>query len=484
MRIKISLLLGLWMLVAVNALAQQANPEQIDTLIAQQMERYKVPGMGFALILKGRVVYSKGYGVRDINNKTPVNTDTLFAVGSIAKTFTSLAMVQQVAANRLRLDVPVVQYLPSLKFSDPQKGGKVTLRHLLSNASGLARYDAWVFDPRFDTAQKIIETIEQIPFSSEPGTAFDYNNQNFIIAGAVLERISGKPWAEYVRQNIFRPLGLNRAQITFDEAVKAGNYAAPHSFTAKGLEAVPPFDRFNAIAPAGGIHASVNDLARFLQFQLNPKQTLLPKALWSEMHRQQVSSGAFDATQPTPLNDIRGYGLGWFLGEYRGLKGFAHGGNINGFTSMIFALPEKELGMVLLTNLNQANDFLDTTRLMLLEQIFDLQPRTDYSQIPAAQMSIALSQGAIFVPDSALKPLAGRYSLIGGGSLELVWSDGSLFLVQFGMQIPIAALSQNLFLAELAGQFMVMEFQTDSSGVVWIKQNGQLAGVKAPNPSP
>lgn len=472
-----------WMLLAANALAQQVNPAQIDALIAQQMEQYKAPGMGFALILRGKVVYSKGYGVRDINSKTPVNPDTLFAVGSIAKSFTSLALMQQVAANHLRLDVPVMEYLPSLKFSDPEKGRKVTLRHLLSHASGLARYDAWIFDPSFDTAQKILETVAQIPFASEPGSTFDYNNQNFIIAGAVLERITGKPWAEYVRQNIFRPLGLSRAQITFDEAVKAGNYATPHSFTATGLQAVPPFDRFTAIAPAGGIHASVNDLARFLQFQLNAQQTMLPKALWSEMHQQQVSAGTFDATQPAALNDIRGYGLGWFLGEYRGLKGFAHGGNINGFTSMIFALPKQELGMVLLTNLNQANDFLDTTRLMLLEQIFNLQPRTDYSHLPAAQMSAALSKGAIALPNPAvLKPLAGRYSLIGGDSLELVWNNNALFLVQFGMQIPVAALEQNLYLAELAGQFVVMEFPTDASGVVWLKQNGQLAGVKTPNP--
>lgn len=483
--LKIVMLLGV-MMVFSSVLAQKVNPAQIDSVVTQQMERYKAPGLGFALILDGKVVYSKGYGMRNLSSKAPVTPDTVFAIASISKSFTSLALMQQVAAGKVGLDKAVVGYLPKLKFSDTQKGQQLTVRHVLANASGLSRYDNWIFDPSIDSRQKVLDTVAKIPFAAQPGSAFEYNNQNYLIAGAVLEQATGQSWEQYVQQNIFRPLGMSRAQFSYTAAAKAGNVATPYGFTAKGIAPIANYDQigsdtfFKTIGPAGGILASLNDMSKYTLFQLNSRTTQLPKPLFDEMHKQQVTVGhAYDPILNSFLDDVRGYGLGWYKGEYRGMRGFGHGGNIQGFTSMVFVLPQQRLGMVLLTNLNGANDFLDTTRLMLLEQLFDLQPRTDFSRSPIVAQTEALIKGQGFKPDpTVLQKLAGNYALVNGGSMELIFENNTLLMSQFGARFPLTPLSNELYLAELQGLSLFIEAKLDPSGMVWLRQDGHLAGAK------
>lgn len=474
--------------LASLAFAQRVVPAQIDATIARQMERYKVPGLGFALIVNGKVAFRKGYGVRDLGTRAPVNPDTVFPVASISKPITSLAVMRQVAAGKLSLDAPVSRYLPGLKFSDPVQGSKVTLRQVLSHSSGLARFDGWVFDLSVDSPQKVLETVANNPFASAPGSAFEYNNQNFSMAAAVLEKVTGQSWEQNVRQSVLAPLGMTRSQFTYTEALKAGNVASPYAYTARGVGRVADYDkigsdsRFRAIGPAGGVLASTNDLVRFMQFQLSGGGSLLSKRWLEESHKLQIAAGhAYDPDRARSLNDIRGYGLGWYLGEYRGLKGFAHGGNIHGFSSMIFALPEQGFGMVMLANLTNANDFLDSTRLMLIEQLFDLQPRTDFSRSPVAAQVEAMTKAPNFRPDpGVLRRLSGRYAVVGGGSLELSLEDGTLFLSQFGARFPLTPFSDEIYLAEFQGLTLFIQAQIDPGGTVWIRQDGQLAAVKAP----
>jgi CubicO group peptidase (beta-lactamase class C family) len=186
--------------------AQSFYPLEVDRLVNDAMKRHSVPGVGLAVVMDGKVIYTKGYGVRDTKTGATVNADTLFAIGSVSKSFTSLGAMQLVDAGKLSLSTKVNAVLPNLKFSDSSKGAQVTLQNLLSHSSGMPRADdLWYFDKSIKTREDMLGTVAKIPFNEPIGTSWQYCNQNFVIAGAMLEKTTGKSWEDYTKQNIFAP---------------------------------------------------------------------------------------------------------------------------------------------------------------------------------------------------------------------------------------------------------------------------------------
>ncbi len=465
----------------VPVVAQSLNTVQIDTFIAQQMQRYNVPGLGLALVKDGNVVYAKGYGVRDTITKTPVTADTLFAIGSVSKSFTSLGIMQLVTAGKLKLDTPVQNYLPNLKFSDATIGATITVRQLLSMTSGLDRFDAWAFDKSIDTRPKLLETIKDIPFSSTPGLVFGYNNQNYVAAAAILETLTKQSWETYTKTNILVPFGMKRTTLGFNEAQQDGNFAQGNTVGLQGLQAIPAFDRFSAIAPAGSIHSSVSEMAKYLIAQMGKGEHRLPRSQTKEMHATQIQIGdAFSSS--IAGTTATGYGLGWFTEEYRGVKMVEHGGNINGFTASVQMLPQKGWGMVLLTNLDGANAFISSTRLTLTEELLNIRPRSDFSGSPAlaAQALIAGAKNFVANPQT-LKQLEGTYALITGDTLKLALENGNLLATQQGQTFQLIPASDTKYIIDFNGFFLLLEFQIAPNGFIWLLQDGGVVGVKIPS---
>ncbi len=471
----------LFLFSALMPMASAQNTTEIDSLVTQQMQRYAVPGMALALVKDGQVVYAKGYGVRDTKTNTPVNADTLFAIGSVSKSFTSLGMMQLVAADKIKLDAPIQTYLPNLKFSDAALGAKVTVRQLLSMTSGLDRFDAWAFDKTIDTRAKLLETIAQIPFSSTPGKVFAYNNQNYVAAAAILETLTKQSWEAYTKTNILEPLGMQRTTLDYTQAVMDGNFAAGHSLGIQGVKNMAAFDRFPVIAPAGSIHSSASEMAKYLVAQMAKGQKLVPRRELAQMHQSQIAIGDAFSGGLAGMTAL-GYGLGWFNEEYRGVKMVEHGGNINGFSAQIQMLPQKGWGMVLLTNLNNANAFLSTTRLMLTEELLKMRPRTDFSQSPALATQAILEAAKSFVAKpETLKQLEGTYALITGDSIKLRLENGQLLGTQQGQTFQLIPASATQYIVDIEGFILLLEFQISPSGYVWLVQDGGVVGVKVPN---
>ncbi len=468
-------------LTGASALAQSINNAEIDTIITQQMQRYAVPGMGLALVKDGKIVYTKGYGVRDTKTNAPVNADTLFAIGSVTKSFTSLGIMQLVNAGKIKLDTPVQTYLPNLKFSDASIGAKVTVRQLLSMTSGLDRFDAWAFDKNIDTRQKMLEMVKDIPFSSTPSKTFAYNNQNYVIAAAILESLTKQSWEEYTKTNILMPLGMQRTTLDYPQAVQDGNFAAGHSAGLQGLKPMAAFDRFVVVAPAGSIHSSATEMAKYLISQMGKGEQLVPRRELAEMHKTQIGIGdAFSRTIGGMT--AMGYGLGWFNEEYRGIKIIQHGGNINGFSAEVQMLPQKGWGMVLLTNLNGANSFLSTTRLMLTEELLKMRPRSDFSQAPALATQATINAAKTFVAKpETLKQLEGTYALITGDTIKLSLEDGKLFGTQQGQRFLLIPASETEYILDIEGFILVLKFEISPNGFIWLIQDDQVVGVKTPN---
>jgi CubicO group peptidase (beta-lactamase class C family) len=461
--------------------AQSLNTLEIDRLVTESMKRHGVPGVGLAVVMNGKVVYTKGYGVRDTKTNTAVNADTLFAIGSVSKSFTSLGAMQLMDAGKLSLSTKVNAVLPNLKFSDSSKGATVTLQNLLSHTSGMNRADdLWYFDKTIKTRDDMLVTVAKIPFNKPIGTTWQYCNQNFVIAGAMLEKTTGKTWEEYTRQNIFAPLGMKRSVFETADAVKDGNYAQGFQSAINGVDAVPAFDRMVIAGPAGSIISSASEMAQYAALQLsngtwNGKQIVSQKAL-ETMHSRQVEISDFPSS--TPGLAFPSYGLGWFNEEYRGLDMVEHGGNIDGFSAEVQLVPSKGLGVVILTNLNGANEFLNEVRLGVTERALGMTPLSQFKPNPLTSL---LEAAKTFKPDlSVLKSLEGKYALITGDSAVLSLKDGQLSITQGGQTFPMIAASKTEFIVSVLGSLISLEFKIEPSGLVWVSQGGQVVGVRVP----
>jgi CubicO group peptidase (beta-lactamase class C family) len=465
--------------------AQSLNTLEIDRLVAESMKRHGVPGVGLAVVMNGKVVYTKGYGVRDTKTNAAVNADTLFAIGSVSKSFTSLGAMQLVDAGKLSLSTKVNAVLPNLKFSDASKGAQLNLENILSHSSGMDRADdLWYFDKTVKTREDMLGTVAKIPFNEPIGTTWQYCNQNFVIAGAMLEKTTGKTWEDYTFQNIFAPLGMKRSVFETADAVKDGNYAQGFQLGLNGADPMPAFDRMVIAGPAGSIISSASEMAQYAALQLsngvwNGKQ-LISKSSLEVMHSNHVVIP--DSLLTVPGMAFPNYGLGWFNEEYRGINMVEHGGNIDGFSAEVQLVPSRGLGVVILTNLNGANEFLNEVRLGITERTLGMTP---LSQFKPNALTKQLEAAKTFKPDlAALKSLEGKYALITGDSAVLNLKDGQLSITQGGQTFPMVAASKTEFIVNVLGSLVSLEFQTDPNGLVWVSQGGQVVGVRVPAGTP
>ncbi len=461
------------------AQAQNLNTLEIDDFVADAMKQHGVPGVGLAIIKDGKIIYTKGYGVRDTKTGVSVDANTLFAIGSVSKSFTALGAMQLVDAGKLSLETKVNAVLPNLKFSDTKQGAAITLQNLLSHTSGMPRADdLWYFDSTVKTRADMLSTVEKIPFSTPVGTTWQYNNQNFVIAGAMLEKTTNSTWENYTQQNIFVPLGMKRSIFKNEDAIKDGNYAQGFQVGLSGLDVTPVFSRMEIAGPAGSIISSASDMAQYAAFQLskgifNGKRIVSQNAL-KVMHSNQIAIPNSLLTLPGLA--LPGYGLGWFNAEYRGAKFVQHSGNIDGFSATIHFVPAKRLGIVVLSNLNGANDFLDTINYGVTERVLGMTPRSQFQPNPLLEQ---LAAAQTFKPELiALKTLEGKYALVSGSNTTISFKDGQLSLGQEGQTFVMTAISPTSFMVNIQGALILLEFQIDPSGMIWLLQNGQIIGVR------
>ncbi len=458
---------------------------EIDTYIKQMMADYSVPGVGIGLVQDGKIIYTKGYGVRDTKTNAPVTENTQFEIGSITKSFTSLGALQLVEQGKLDLDTPIIKYLPDFKLSDPAATQKVTMRHVLSHTSGLPPANADVFQGK--PRQQILTDIASINLTAQPGQTWQYSNQNFVIAGAVIEKVSGQSWEDYIRQHILNPLGMKTANFDVATMQKTPDFASPHQLDVlKGMQPAP-FTELGGYGPAGSINASVQEMAQYVRFQVGDGsfdggQPVISNNLFNLMHTQQ-----FAMPQSSDLFTNQGYGLGWTTGEYRGYKLVSHDGSTNTFFANAFLAPAAKSGVIVLTNgpyHPSVITFSYATSLRLTEWVLGLKSEQDLAAHYAksfgfnlAQFKANLETARNYKADPAsLTALEGEYN--GGlGKVIVKAQDGKLSVeVVSGPAkgtVNLVPFKPNGFLGNtltISGQ--VFEFKTDENGTITIMQEG------------
>ena len=257
-------------LLLASPLAAQDAPPDLDRYVARVMKTFTVPGLSVAIVKDGRQVMAKGYGVRRLGDPAPVDEHTRFGIASNTKLFTATALELLVEEGKVEWDAPVVRYLPWFAMSDPYVTHELTVRDLLVHRSGLGlgAGDLLWWPPSTYNRDEIARRLRYIPLSTSFRSAYAYDNVLYLVAGRVIEAVSGQSWEDFVRNRILRKVGMTDSDVLHSGAKKAGNVAATHAEVEGTVRPVAPF-LSNNTNPAGGIMSGAADMAKWMMVQLD-----------------------------------------------------------------------------------------------------------------------------------------------------------------------------------------------------------------------
>jgi D-alanyl-D-alanine carboxypeptidase len=326
------LFLALSSTVYIAYAAAQAVGE-IDSVVQKAIDARVIPAAGVAVVRGGKVLLAKGYGTADLEANTPANERTAFQIASVTKQFTAAGLMLLVEENKIKLDDTLGKYLPDV----PAKWSGVTIRQLLNQISGIPNYTAGgkLLSDKTYTHDEIIALVRDAPMSFEPGTRWGYSNTNYFLLGMVIEKVSGKAYPNYMRERIFKPLGMNSTVIN-TTGLKINNAAVGYTFNGGKWEKtwVDPSQPFSA----GAIVSTAEDMAKWAIAVSQAK--LLKKSSWNEI----LTPGKLADGKPA------NYGFGWNLGKLGEVDYIGHSGGIQGFGSYHVRFPVDDLSVVVLTN--------------------------------------------------------------------------------------------------------------------------------------
>ncbi|QTH72492.1 serine hydrolase [Pseudoalteromonas xiamenensis] len=363
------------------------NVGDVDIAVKAAMKAFNIPGIAIGVVENGKVVMAKGYGVTHLETQAPVNENTLFGIASNSKAFTATALAMLVDEGKLNWDDKVIQHLPEFQLADPYVTREMTIRDLLSHRSGLGlgAGDLMIWPDTNKSMKDILAGLKYLKPVSSFRTQYAYNNLMFVTAGEVVARVSGKPWAEFIETRILAPLKMNNSHAGFSRIPKTNkNFATGHVPYEGKLH---PFfvDYLEDFQGAGAIASSAKDMSQWLLTQLSHGVAPSGERIFTEEQQQQlwqphimrtVSQRDFESTQ----RHFVGYGLGFAMEDYFGLKKLGHGGGILGMVSHVAIIPEKQLGVVILSN-QQAYPALAAIANEVFEDALKLEDRDWVSEL-------------------------------------------------------------------------------------------------------
>lgn len=321
--------------------------QKIEDKLEAKRKEYGIPGVSLVVVKDDQVIYMKGLGYKDFEKRIPVTPDTQFAIGSATKAFTALTVLMAQDKGKLSLDDSPKKYLSYFRMYDPETDKNITIRDLLSHSSGLNRTDLAMVTGKLTRAE-LIEVAAQAKPTAKLREKFQYQNLMFVAGGEIASTVEKLPWDKLVGTRIFKPLGMKNSTLSIAEMEKAKDksFGYNYNFDTKETSRLP-YREIVQVAPAGSINSSARDMAEWLRFVLNGGSVngkrLVSETSFAEWIKPQMKispDGKFS------------YGLGWFLQDWKGKRVVQHGGNIDGFNSLVAMIPEEKLGFVLLTNVS------------------------------------------------------------------------------------------------------------------------------------
>ena len=367
--------------------AQSIDAASIDAIIQDGMKAWQVPGAAVVIVKGDEVVYIKGHGVRTAGTKEPVTPNTLFAIASSTKPFTSTAIAMLADDGKLSWDDPVRKHIEFFKLADPLADEQVTLRDLATHRTGLVGHPfLWYGSPW--SREEAIRRLGRVPLDKPFRSSFEYQNLMYITAGIAAGNANKSTWEELLQKRIFDPLGMTSANFSISEAMKVADRASPHAKKVGKIEKID-WVNFDTNGPAGSINATIRDMAQWVRFQLGDgtfgNKRLLSSRRFAELHSPQIVIPLLDSgesafsREANPETNMMSYGLGWFIQDYRGRLLVHHGGSIDGWRCQVYLLPKEKIGLAILSNLGDTH-FPEAVGNSLLDHLL-AAPKKDWNTL-------------------------------------------------------------------------------------------------------
>jgi CubicO group peptidase (beta-lactamase class C family) len=397
--------------------------EDLAPLVRRLMERDQIPGVAVGIVERGQLAFARGFGYRDMENRLPVTPDTLFPLGSASKAFTATAIALLADEGKIALDAPVRTWLPDFCLHDPAASATLTTRDLLTHQSGLPRHDFFWYHAAF-SRDELYRRLRFLEPSGPPRRQWRYNSLMFVVAGRLVEKISGESWESFVQTRILCPLGMRRTLLSAEAMEADSDHASPYALRHGTIQKIPMLKGLYAIAPAGAVQSSLRDLARWLTFHATRSPALLGEGMWRELHRPRVEMPAPD--QPEVKHPF--YALGWIHESYRGHPLVVHNGAIDGFTVHLGFLPETGQGVIVLMNRDHAGEAAMVLAYSTYDRLLGLDPIDWEERIK--EVLAPLQEVRKVALDFPIEQVVGRYQHPAYGVIT-VEAKGDKLVMQF-----------------------------------------------------
>jgi CubicO group peptidase (beta-lactamase class C family) len=430
-------------LPAWSQTALQTPADQLHDFINASHPDWPTPGLAVAVVHEDEVVFARAYGVRALGAPDPVDTDTLFAIGSATKAMTAAILGTLVDEGALTWNDPVIDHWPDFRTSDACTTPLITARDLLTHRTGLGNADGlWYGQDR--SRKEILARIRHIPTTYSLRDGFVYQNIMYLAAGHLSERIAGESWETLARERLFGPLGMARTTPDTTSAQSDANAAAPHGLI-DGEVVLIENEPLGSIAPAGGVWSSATEMTQWLRLLLNRgalgEERILAEATVDELLRPHsvLNRDVFPYAQRLAPH-VQSYGLGWFQLDYDGRFLSFHTGTIDGMAAVVAVIPRERFGVVVLENLG-GDEFRHAIMLTAIDLFtgeeshhdWSAELRAIYDEREAEAAEARAKRDAARKPDTIpslpLERYAGAYVHPVYEEVAVALEDGSLRLI-------------------------------------------------------
>ena len=453
----------------------QINVEEFDKKIEALIEAHKAVGLSVAVVKDNKVIYSKGFGYRDLASKRPVTENTVFHIASMTKAFSGALLGILESENQLSLTDKPSLYIPNFRFYNEKMDNLITIEDLLSHKSGIGNQgSSIVMFPEKDKL-KTVQRLKYLKPEGEIKNSWIYSNIGYTLAGTVAEQVTGKSWDTNIQERLFAPLDMDNSYTTIEAMTQTDNYALGYAMY-KGEIKLAPFENYYSWTPAGAIKSSVKDLTNWMLVWLNngmfndaqviPKEYVKRATTLQNTKVETYEKDAF----------LYGEGFGWRLRAWHGHYRFHHGGNTNGFSTVMNLFPFENIGIVVLTNQKSSllpyavSDYISRKLYGLSDFEFPIivsdtyQPSTENIPLNTEKM-----------PTHSIPKYVGTYHAKGFGTIQIIQEGEHLFAVLPTYKFQLIHRNHDSFylrgMKGFSGEFdpeFTVQFVTDKDGEITV----------------